>query len=139
MSPDIETELREYLRSQREADAVGTQRRLADWAIQHDADDKIRHTELLGEVRNVATELRGDFRGLSLRVGRLEKSDEKLEDRIDRSGSWDLEAAQAQAKIANDSHNWWKRQGVTWLVGGLAGVAVMAVNALVAWAMMKGK
>lgn len=138
MNPDIERELRDYLRAQKESDAIGTQKRLADWAIQHDADDKVRHTEVLGEVRSMASELRGDIRGLSLRVGKLEKSDEKLEDKLEQSGSWEREALQAQVHKAHESGTWMKRQGLAWLIGGLGAAMVMVVNILVAWA-MRGK
>lgn len=138
MKPEIDDLVREFIEEQRRADAIGTQKRLADWAIQHDADDKVRHSEMLAEVRNVTSELRGDVRGLSLRVGVLERSDEKLEDKIERSGSWDIEALQAQAHQARESHTWLRRQGLMWFVGGLAAIATMVVNVLVVWA-MKGK
>lgn len=89
----IEEELREYLREQKEADIKGSLDRLADLFMRHDAEDKQRHEEL-----------RGDVRGMSLRVGQLERYAERTETRlkylegrtdknerdIDESGRWIL-------------------------------------------------
>lgn len=127
MSPEIEAELRDYLRAQREADVKGSLDRLADLFVQHDADDKVRHSEL-----------KGDIKGLSLRVGALERSDEKLEKRVEQSGSWDREALEAEVIRARESQNWWRQQGWKWIVGALAALAMLALNVVVAWA-MKGK
>jgi hypothetical protein len=130
MSPDIEEELREYLRAQKEADATGAMKRMADWCVKHDTDDKVRHEELSHLVRETRSELHHEIRGVSLRVGVLEKSGEKLEDRVDQSGSWEREALQAQLHIA--------RQG-SWFLRNWPSVvsALVAVVALLA-AFMKG-
>lgn len=121
---DIEEELREFMREQREAEVGATLRHLTDTITAHDADDKVRHVELQGEIR-----------GLSLRVGALEKNDEqlakrdeKLEERLEKSGSWDREALQAQAITARDDANWWKRNWLSMLATIVAiGSAIAAL------------
>ena len=102
MKDDTEKLLRDFLDAQQKADVGSALRHLADTVTRHDADDKTRHAELLGELK-----------GHSLRIGALEKNDDKLEDRMERSGSWDREAIQAQALVARDDANWWKRNWIS--------------------------
>ena len=115
LTDDTEAMLRAYLEDQRKADLGTAVKHLADWGTRHDADDKVRHTELLGEIR-----------GLSLRVGALERNDDKIEDRLERSGSWDREALQAQALTARDDANWWKRNWLSMVATVVAIVGAIA-------------
>lgn len=96
MNDETERLLREFLAEQRQADIKGTLDRLADLYIQHDADDKVRHAEL-----------QGDIRGLSIRVGRLEKNDEKLEADVEKSGSWHIESLKEQRENAQFWNRHW--------------------------------
>lgn len=112
LGKDIEDELRDYLRAQRDADIVGTLRHITNQLNQHEKDDERRHGDLHGEIR-----------GLSLRVGALERSDEKIEDRLEKSGSWEREALQAQLASKRDDLNWIRRN---WLSVTIAFAALLA-------------
>jgi hypothetical protein len=78
LKPEVERELLDYLKASKEADIGNTLRRLADWTQEHSAEDKVRHAEIMGQLR-----------GHSLRIGELERATEK-------SGSWQAEAEQAR-------------------------------------------
>ncbi len=68
MSPDLENELREFLKEHRESDTSRTLKRMLDELVSHEAKDEERHTESMGERR-----------GISMRVAKLEEAVEALE------------------------------------------------------------
>lgn len=103
---EVDKLLFEFLVEQKKADLLGTVQRIAD-----------RQLEFEGEVRGIVAELRGEIRGLSIRVGKLEQADEKLEKKVEQSGSWDREALIAQHATTRDDLNWWRRN---WLVIAIA-------------------
>lgn len=121
----IEDELREYLRHSQELDLGRTlericedQRKFFERLVAHDAEDKERHAEL-----------RGDLKGLSLRVGSLEKSDSKLEKDLDDSKRWRIELAEGKGRETSEQLQWIRRNWlptvmliVTWLTS--TGIAV---------------
>lgn len=106
MNDDTERQLLEYLREQKVADVSGAVRSIADWTQQHAKDDAVRHEEL-----------RGEMRGHSLRIGALEKNDEKLDDRLEKSGSWQMESERARAIVATAHAAWWKDKALAIVVG----------------------
>ncbi len=115
MNDDTEKQLLEYLREQRVADVAGTMRTIANWTTTHEAKDDVRHEEIKGALR-----------GHSLRITALEKNDDRIDDRLERSGSWQIESEQAKAIVAAKEATWWKDKAITVLVGvvmlGLGGV-----------------
>lgn len=113
MSPDVERELIHFLAEQRAADFRGEFRkvgesvdRLRDLMLEHAAED-----------REHFAELRGDDRGLSLRVGALEKSGEKLEDKVEESDRWNIEELQKQTEQHRESAEWMRRNWLPLAVG----------------------
>lgn len=106
MNDETERQLLEYLHEQRVSDVAGTMRTIANWTTSHEAKDDLRHEELKGVLR-----------GHSLRIGSLEKNDEKIDDRLDQSGSWQVEAVKARALSAEASSTWWKEKAITVIVG----------------------
>ncbi len=106
MKPDVEGELMRFLQAQKIADVAGTLKTIADWTLVHEKDDALRHAEI-----------RGELRGYSLRIGALEKNDEKIDKELEKSGSWQLEAEQAKHIMAANSATWWKEKAITVIVG----------------------
>lgn len=106
MKPELEDQLSEYLSHQKSLDLSGSLRRFQDWTLAHDAEDKERHAEIMGSLK-----------GHSLRIGALEKDADKLEDRADQSGSWQMQKAEADALVARANANWWRDKTMTIMVG----------------------
>ena len=106
MKDDTETLLLEYLQAARESDIAGTLKHVANWTTSHEAKDDLRHEEIKGALR-----------GHSLRIGTLEKNDDKIDERLDQSGSWQVEAVKARAIMAEESSKWWKEKAITVIVG----------------------
>lgn len=106
MSPDAEQKILAYLHEQREQDIGTTLKHIANWTTAHEAKDDVRHAEL-----------RGDMKGHSLRIGALEAADAAQDDKLDRSGSWQIEAEQAKASAAAAAATWWKDKAITIIVG----------------------
>ncbi len=106
MSPEAEHALMEYLREQKVADVAGSVRGIFEWTQTHAHADELRHAEIVGALR-----------GHSLRIGRLEENDEKIDTRLEKSGSWQIEAEQAKAMAASKSAEWWKDKVTTFVVG----------------------
>lgn len=113
---DIETELRTFLREQREADTAGLLRRIWDQLNQHEKDDERRHAEL-----------HGDLRGLSLRVGALEKDNAKFEDKLEDTGKIQIDKLQKEIekrdkelekrdKEKTDKTTWWSQQKTLFVI-----------------------
>jgi hypothetical protein len=106
MTDDTEKQLLTFLHEQRTSDISGTLKTIVNWTTSHEAKDDIRHEEL-----------RGDIRGHSLRIGVLEKTDEKHEERLDQSGSWQVDAVKARAMLAEANASSWRTHAVTIIVG----------------------
>ncbi len=106
MNDDTEKQLLEYLHAQRVADVAGTMRTIANWTTTHEAKDDVRHEEIKGALR-----------GHSLRINALEKNDEKHDDKLEQSGSWQVEAVKARAIIAEEQSKWWREKTLTVIVG----------------------
>ncbi len=87
MTPEAEKLLMDYIRDQRTADIAGALRKIFDQFHEHESKDEVRHVEVLGELR-----------GHSLRIGALERESNKLEDKLDQSGSWQLADLQERSK-----------------------------------------
>ncbi len=94
-----ESEILEWVRTQKTADVSGSLKTLVTWTQQHE----LRHADFESATR-------GEVRGISLRVGALEKETDKAVRKIEASGSWDLQAARATA-------SWWRDKVTTILVG----------------------
>lgn len=120
MKPDIEEMLRAFLEEQRSADISGSLRRIWDQLNHHEKEDERRHAEIHGDVR-----------GLSIRVGRLEHADEKIEEKLEKSGSWDREALIAEAKEHKENANWFSREGWKWVLGVVGAVVVGVLEAAI--------
>lgn len=106
MSPDIEEQLLEYLKEQKASDLSRTMKTIADWTQTHTKEDEVKHAEIMGAMR-----------GHSLRIGALERNDDKIDRRLEQSGSWQIEAEQAKAMAAKSVANWWRDKTVTVIVG----------------------
>lgn len=106
MSPEAEEELLDLLREQRSADISGTLLKLMNWTQEHAHDNAIKHEEI-----------RGALRGHSLRIGALEKNDDRIGSRLDQSGSWQAEAEKARAIMYASEAKWWKDKALTIIVG----------------------
>ncbi len=106
MSPEAERELLDYLRASQKHDVGKTLQRIADWTIEHSKEDAVRHEEI-----------RGTLRGHSLRIGALEKNDDKIDTRFEQSGSWQLEAEKAKVIAEKSATLWWKEKAITIIVG----------------------
>lgn len=104
MSPNVELQLLTFLREQREADIVGT--------LKHLTNNLSVMSVSMAEFR---AETHGQIRGLSLRVGELERDRDKVEKSLGESGQWNLQALE-------EKHNWSNRFIITTLVG--VGIAV---------------
>lgn len=87
---DVEKELLEFLRTQREADIAGTLKRVANSQLALEVKSAERHSENQGAIR-----------GLSLRVGELEKDRDKIEGKLDSTGSWQLEDLRERSKYSS--------------------------------------
>ncbi len=106
MGPEIERELVEYLKAQKEADVGATLKRIFDWTQEHSIEDKVRHAEITGALR-----------GHSLRISALEKNDDHIRDELSKSGSWQLEAEHAKLLEERKAGAWWKEKAITIVVG----------------------
>jgi len=118
MTDDTERQLLEYLHEQRTSDISGTLKTIVNWTTSHEAKDDVRHQELVG-----------DLRGLSLRVGAVEKDLDRTDDRLDQSGAWQVEVVKARAILAETSASTWRGHTVT-VVVGLVMLAVGGVASL---------
>jgi hypothetical protein len=94
---ETENQLLAYLHEQRVADVAGTIKHIANWTTSHEAKDDVRHEEIKGALR-----------GHSLRLGALEKNDEKIDDALEKSGSWQMESVKAQSITAQETAKWWR-------------------------------
>ncbi len=106
MRPEVEQELIDFLREQRVADVSGTLVKLMNWTQEHARENAVNHEEI-----------KGTLRGHSLRLGALEKNDDRIDTRLEQSGSWQLEAEHAKALAHAMSAVWWKDKTVTIIVG----------------------
>lgn len=120
MSPDLEEQLREYMRDMRVADVVGTMRSIQGQLVDHERRDEVRHTEVMGHIK-----------GHSLRIGALEKKDEELRDsdkdlarQLENTGNWSREQLVTEKR---------KLEGLLWkLLFAIGGAMLGAVGAALA-------
>lgn len=113
-SSSIDDELRAYIREQREADIKGSVDRLADLFMRHDAEDKLRQEEI-----------KGDLRGISLRVGALEKRSEKQESEIDDSKSWIIRDLEKKHEHATGQIDFLKKHAFGIIASVIAAVSTL--------------
>jgi hypothetical protein len=117
MNEDLENLLRNYVEDQRRQNIAGTVQKIFDKFVEHEAKDDARHEEMRGEIR-----------GLSLRVGDLEKDHGKAGKLSLRVGAIEKQ----EVEKLRDTATWWKRTivgsvlavatgGVGWLLGLLLG------------------
>ncbi len=106
MKDETEKELLTYLHEQRVVDISGSLRTIVNQMQLHEHKDDLRHEEV-----------KGICRGLSLRVGEVEKDTEKVDERLEKSGNWQIEAEQARAIAASNAATWWKEKAITIIVG----------------------
>lgn len=117
MDKELEDKLRGYLEEQKTTDVNGALHKIFNAFTEHEAKDEIRHHEL-----------RGDYRGLSLRVGELERDRDKLERTVEDTGRHEIVNLRADNKELR-AHKWklWDYVGaalaaafaatITWLLG----------------------
>lgn len=121
MKDDTEAKLLEYLDEAKKSDVMGTLRTIASAQITHESKDEVRHEEIKGELR-----------GHSLRIGSLEKDIDKTENKLEQSGSWQLEAERSKAIVSDKEATWWKEKAITVIVGLvmllLGGVVTFLLN-----------
>ena len=96
----VDEELLAFIQEQRSVDLIGEVRRIADLFMRHDAEDKERHRELKGEIK-----------GLSLRVGELERKSDKQESRLDDSQRIILYDAIEKKREAEEKVSFLKKHG----------------------------
>jgi hypothetical protein len=131
MDDDLKAKLGAFLDARPGADGEASKRHidvvrrvdgLSNVILQHDAEDKARHSELKADIHGVHTELRGEIRGVSLRVGMLEKADMRHEKAIDETGKHEV------LTLREKNRNVWSAVGavimlalggvLTWLTRG---------------------
>jgi predicted RNA polymerase sigma factor len=119
VTPEVEKQILYYLQKQNEADVEGTLRTLAN---------EVASTRVL--VAEFKAELRGELRGVSLRVGLLEDSRDKTQTRLDQSGNWQLEDLRERSK-------WSSRLVITTLMGVAVALLSGAMGVLVTMMLKK--
>jgi hypothetical protein len=123
----IEEEIREYLREHKALDLRSTlekisedQRRLFEKYMSHDAEDRERHAETMG-----------DLKGISLRVLKLEEADKELSKDIDDSRRWHIESLEKGGERQHQQLTW-IRQNWFLVAGGALAWLVSTAVAIVA-------
>lgn len=100
---ELETLLREFLEDQRRDKADGyTLRTMAK-----------RQLDFEHSTEKNFTELRGDMRGHSLRIGELERDQQKIAAKVDDSGRHQLESLAGELEHRRDDNTWIKRHALT--------------------------
>lgn len=77
--------------------------------------------------------LESNYGRLSIRVGALEKREEKVEQELEDTGRYRLNSLHRQLKEQTDSATWWKRHHITVIVGFVSAVVSAGAAILVAW------
>lgn len=117
--------LRSFIARSESVDVAGsilraeeTARKIFEAFSEHEAEDKVRHAEL-----------RGDYKGLSLRVGaiekvheKLERDHEKLEDQLENTGR--IEIVTLKEKVQ------WRDRG---FFGAIGAIFLLVLGALLSW------
>lgn len=78
--------------------------------------------------------LEGSYSRLSIRVGALERREEKVEKELEDTGRYRLDSLHRQLKEQTESATWWKRHYVTVLVGAVSAILSAGIALFVAWA-----
>ena len=102
MNEELAGELKRFLDEQKISDTIGEVRRLADIILRQEAEHRVE----IGAIR-------GDLRGLSLRVGALEKTYERAAGDIDDSRRWIIKDLEKRATSSEESIAWVRRNALS--------------------------
>lgn len=122
----FETEARAYFREMRELDLQKTLRNLTDMQLEHQHKDDLFHAEM-----------RGEFRGLSMRVSKLEDKDRALED-SDKELADKLETSQSWTRDQLTSEYKKKSALADKLIWAIGSALVTAIGTILGYFFMKG-
>lgn len=121
MRPELEAELTEHLRIQRENDVPGMLRKQADWMLDHDRKDAEHHAMVIGK-------LEGQNHRIETLEGAAKEVIEKVEFVREKSGSWETKHMQAEVEEAKGKALWWRNNVTSILVG----IAMTIIGATIA-------